>query len=284
MKNHECQVCTRPAMGGSVCRPCMGNLIPELRSIADLSRHADDKRARFGSSWRTGTIGRTQEAPLPYDPRVTAVMAKVTRVLQEARDAAESIEQAKVRCEDQPGAIASWLTSRVYVLRRHPKAGRLHARILNANERLENLFDGPPERLYVGQCRHDDCGTPLYINRETHTASVVACPKCKAETSIDERRAELAAGVADYRSTVRELSRFLTETLGEDVSRGRIYGLVRAGLLISPGVKLERNSRGEWREVPTYRIGDVREAVATMRANKETERAVKRAQRQEQSA
>ncbi|MDR6861953.1 hypothetical protein [Phycicoccus sp. 3266] len=276
MTLHACAICTRPAGDAFVCRDCGRKTISRLRLVADLCRYADDKRARFGSTWRAGTIGRTPEQPLPYDPRVTVVVGSVGRTLRAARDhVRKSGSEGPVYATDHPAALASWLTSKVDVLRHHPRGPAMIERLNASAKQLVKLFDAPPERLYVGPCGHDGCDASLYADRE-NGASVVACPKCKHETPISERRDELAAGVEAYLGTVKEISRLLRETFGDDVSERMIRGLIDHGLVMARGTRREIDHAGHHHTVTLLRIGEVREAVNVMHRDKAIRRAVKR--------
>jgi hypothetical protein len=254
-----------------------------LRLVADLARHADDKRARFGSSWRAGTIGRTPEQPLPYDPRVTTVLDKVHTALRAARDLAQGADPSPVLSTDHPSALAIWLTSRLDVIRRHPQGPAMFRRLTNAGEQMVALFDRPPEKVYMGRCDHDACAESLYMDRN-HTATVVKCPKCAHETPIAERREKVALDVEDYHGTVKEISHLLRETLGDDVSRDMINGMIRRHLIHSKGDRQERDRKNELRTVAVYRIGDVQAAVAKVRQSKDERRAVRRHVREEKTA
>jgi hypothetical protein len=266
-----------------VCHECTRTTRRSLHDIIELVAYADDKRARFGSSWRTGTIGRSAgEQPLPYDPRVTAVLEACLRALRDVAIATAGSPE-RIRKSSDPRAVAAWLAVNIHVVRGAVGGGQRMQRMQDASDRVKSLFDRPPDRIYVGRCNSDGCTESLYAAQD-HSASVVACPKCKHETPIQERRDQLAAGVEDYLGTVREISRLLRATLGDDVSERMIRSLADHGLIQTRGTRLEHDKLLRPRQVATYRIGDVRQGVHTMRTNRETERAVRRTVREEKTA
>lgn len=270
-----CAWCTRTLTNAYLCPTCLTTARTQLRTIADLSRYADDKRARFGSTWRHGTIGRSPETPLPYDPRITPVMRDVARALTAAVKHVHEHGRVTVTIIDTPAAHASWLGSHLTHFATHPAGPQLLDRIRAAHDRLVSVFDRPPEKIYVGRCNDDDCTESLYADRD-HTATVVACTRCATEHPITQRRDELKAGVVEYLGTVRETSRLLRETFGDDVSERTIRGLRDHGLLVERGHRLELDSKGRQRDVMTFRIGDVMDAVESMRRDKDTRKGVRR--------
>ena len=54
----ECRNCGRDAGDGFACVTCAKTAANDLAQVADLARHLDAKRARLGSNWKSGTIGR----------------------------------------------------------------------------------------------------------------------------------------------------------------------------------------------------------------------------------
>ena len=202
-------------------------------------------------------------------------MHAVTRALTDAVDHVHQHGRVTVTVINTPAAHAVWLGSHLRHFAAHPDGPALLDRIHAAHDRLVQVFDRPPEKIYVGRCGHDDCTESLYADRQ-HTATVVACTRCATEHPIAERRDQLKAGVVEYLGTVRETSRLLRETFGDDVSERMIRGLRDHGLLAERGRRLEMDSKGRFREVMTFRIGDVMDAVETMRRDKDTRRGVAR--------
>ena len=269
-----CHHCTRPTNNTNLCRDHIATLRTQLRDIADLCLYADHKRARYGTNWRTGTIGRTPEQPLPYDPRVTPVIRSIERAISNAVALVQRIERPRVLVAARPAAQASWLTSYVPALASTPDGVRIIDQISEAHRRITSLFDVPPDQVYVGRCS-EGCTESLYVDRG-YTATVVACPRCRTEHPIQERREQLEAGVDSYLGTVKEIHRLLSQTFGQDVTPRMIYGLAAHGLIQQRGTRVELDIKDRRREVATYRIGEVREAVQMMHADRSQQKAVRR--------
>lgn len=276
---NTCAWCSRTTRDTYICHPCLDTTRKTLILTADLARAADEKRARLGTTWRFGTIGRSPEAPLPYDPRITPVMQALTRALHRAVDHVMEHGRPTVLVADRPAAQALWLGSNLAVLAAHPDGPGLLDDVARAHHRLVSVFDRPPDKIYVGRCNDDGCTESLYADRD-HVATVVACRRCGSEHPIDERREELKAGVQEYLGTVRETSRLLRQTFGDDVSERTIRGLRDHGLLVARGHRVELDAQGRRREVMTFRIGDVIDAVAAMRQDKEVRRGVRKRARE----
>lgn len=272
-----CTKCDRPTRDAYLCTTCTATLKKTLTTIADFALYADDKRARTGSNWRTGTIGRTPEQPLPYDPRVTPIMQEADHALAEAVNLAITHARpapVKVLVSSRPAARAVWLTSHLAAFAGQPNGPAVAARLDAVKDRLENLFDRPPEQIYLGRCS-DDCIEPLYVDTG-HTASITHCPRCKQQHDIRDRRAQLEAGVDAYLATVKEIHRLLAGTFGQDCSTGMIYGLARHGLIQARGKRVEYDKKGEPRQSATYRIGEVRDAINNLHADREKKRQLRR--------
>ena len=80
---------------------------------------------------------------------------------------------------------------------------------------------------------------------------------------VSERREWFAGMVVLYQATMRELVNLAPLFLpGNGVSKRTLKEWSRHGLLKPIGERQERNTRGEWRKVPTYRIGDLATAQA----------------------
>ena len=284
MTAHTCTRCTRTCPPSTyLCDTCTTNDRTQLRLIADLAAYADDKRARVGTTWRFGTIGRSPETPLPYDPRITPIMTRLDNAVSAAVNHLREHHPTKVQPGASTAAALTWLAGMTHHLAAHPAGPGLLDNLHAAGQRLVDVFDRPPERVYVGTCRANGCTEALYADRD-HAATVVRCEKCTVEHPIADRRAELEAGVEDYLGTIKEISHLFRETFGEDVSIRRIYGYVDHGLIVARGNRVEHDSMGRPRTSATYRIGDVREAVRAMREDKAAARGVRRHERARASA
>lgn len=279
MTAHTCTRCTRTCPPSTyLCATCTTDDRTQIRLLADLAAYADDKRARVGTTWRFGTIGRSPETPLPYDPRITPIMTRLDNAVDAAVGLVMHVANPRVLAGASTAAALTWLAGMTHHLATHPDGPGLLDNLHAAGQRLVDVFDRPPERVYVGTCRADGCTEALYADRD-HTATVVRCEKCTVEHPIADRRAELEAGVEDYLGTIKEISHLFRETFGEEVSIRRIYGYVDHGLIVARGTRVELDAKGRPRTSATFRIGDVRDAVRAMHEDKDAAKGVRRRER-----
>lgn len=280
-----CPLCTRAISADTfACSTCADAAKANLRAVADFASWADDKRARLGSVWSVGQGSRAAEQPLPYDPRVTRVLQPIHNDLTGwARIVWDEIPSA----QDQPAStdtagVARWLSTSCAKIARLPFADEAFAAFEKARESLERLFDRPPDKVYLGRCKADtdygECTESLYVEAGALPASVT-CPRCSAVIAVSDRQAELAQDVEDYNGTARELSRLLRMVLGEDASPRMIWAYEKHGLIQQRGTRVEFDTMGRRREVPMYRIGEVREAAKIMAQDEEKRRTVRRTMR-----
>lgn len=275
--------CSRPVKDAFVCKECAATAADNLAHIADLAQHADEKRARYGSNWKTGTIGRAAETPLPYDPRVSRVLDPIRVSLHgTARIILEDCDEeddGTSPIADSVSSVATWLVQFTDWLRRQAVGPEEFASIGAASKALFALFDRPPETVYVGTCGDQTeagtCPESLYVDPD---ASAVRCSRCKAVHDVDVRRDQLADQVEEYLGTAREISALCRIQFGDDVSTAMIRGYVRHGLLQPKGERAVMTLTG-LRKATVYRIGDVREIVSKM--DDRERRRIKKQQRSE---
>lgn len=292
MTARTCPLCSRILSPERfACRTCEDDARKNLRSIATFAGWADSKRARMGSSWSIGGGSRATETPVPFDPRVTRVVAPIHNDLTGwARIVWDGAPGAS---EDVPGldtrSVALWLVGYVAWIATTEQAGDAFAAWESARANLEVLFDNPPERVYVGKCGHrtpgpdgetlgPECPEALYVEVE-NKPEAAACGRCGHLTNIAERSEELAEKVGDYLGTARELSRLLRLVLGEDANPRMLWAYAKNGLIGAHGHRLEYDTLGRARQVPLYKIREVRAAAETVASDVERRRAVKRTMR-----
>lgn len=261
---NECRLCGRDAgKDAYACATCATTARTNLGHIAVLAHHLDDKRARRHSNYTTGTIGRTTTTPLlPYDPRVTAVANPIRRTLHQAGSYG-----ANRPPETTITGAALWLVMRCEWFRRQAFGPDLFTAFEAHKDALVKLFDNPPTRLWMGRCgsvgTSGTCATTLYVEADDEgkpDAASVTCPVCGVLHWVITRQKELAAGVADYLGTSREISNLLRHMLGADVSTDAIRGYAFRGTIHVQGTRLI-DTRAGVREANTYRIGDVQKAA-----------------------
>ncbi len=266
--------CGKIAGDAYVCKDCGAEARKHLRTIAELSAHADDKRARVSAIDYSRGPARPRETPLPFDPRVTKVMTPIVSGLQGTHN---------IVCEGRgwhlavarPAGVSEvcrWLVAHVDWLRTTPEGPEELAFIEAAASNLTRLFDRPPDRLYLGRCEavtatDDDgkettCEAHVYVEHTKSLAPETRCGRCGATINVHERRDEFQEAVKGYQATMRELVTLAPMFLESGVSRRTLHEWSRRGLLQQKGQRLELDKEGRRRKVPTYRIGELGEARA----------------------
>lgn len=244
-----CPGCGAPTSDTTMCRRCTNTAHENLNHIAYLARWLDQKRARWTSNHpRHNATSRSATAPTPYDPRVTETSDRLLATLN---------KWAKTPTTN-PGVAALQLTQNLDHIATDPNSATLYQQLQHHREQLESLFDRPPDRLYLGTCNHENCTQPLYAEPNTNTTT---CTHCATTHNVQDRRETILEALYDYQATIRELTQ-LRYLIGEKgTSERMLYRYTQNGLLPQAGKRLECNRRGEYRNVPTYRIGDVPTAV-----------------------
>lgn len=279
---NSCPRCSRTCPESAfTCGTCADAASADLLQIGDFLAWADDKRARFGSRSAVGKGTPSAETPLPYDPRVTKVTTPVEAGIvlmagKVAHEAALVVPAVKVWLLSD---VAEWLAHQTGHLTRLHWSPEAFDQIKGWRGTLERLYDHPPEKVYLGRCNaHTDygpCPASLYV--EATEAAHANCPTCGTAHDVEGRRAELVAGVEDYLGTVKEISRLLRLTLGDDVSERMIRGMVDHGLVFRRGERTEMDVLGRRRDSYLLRIGDVQAAVQVMHVDRAAAKGVKAA-------
>lgn len=272
--NTNCELCDRPAPNAFACKTCAETARQHLTDIADLAIYLDGKRARTGTNWKFGTIGRAATAPLPYDPRVSWVADPINQALRHTI----SLFRAKP-FEDTIPAIALWLIAGCDWLRSTPNGPEEFMMFERARTGLFLLFDRPPDTHYIGPCGTTTdtkrCEQDLYIEQGL---TALLCPNCSTLHQVSDRQEELAASVANYLGTSKEISALCRHQFGDDVSPAMIRGYHHRGTIAIKGTRMVDTPAGV-READLYRIGDVMAAAANTREREATRRAVTSEQR-----
>lgn len=264
----RCHRCTRPCPDGYVCHTCTDAARQDLAGIALLAGACEDKRARRRNNHPTEWTSPSRVKPLPYDPRVSDVLDPIITamigtlaVITEGRGITTSVDVF-----DLPSAC-EWVTKHLGWLRTTPEGPEEFTTFEVGHANLVGLFTVPPPQLYLGECAatentHVPCSHILYVENKTPLPSYVRCEMCGVQTPVDPRRDYFRHAIAAYQATMRELVTLAPILLDGACSERTLHEWARRGLLPSVGTRLERNLRSEWRQVATYRIGDLTEAAA----------------------
>lgn len=268
MSEHPCLSCERPAgQDRFICPACIADTRSRLDDISDFALWADDKRARRGSRMWVGGSRPSAETPLPFDPRVSNILGPVRNNLTTwARVIAEEAPDVDPIPTDTD-EIAAWIGEACEWAATKQWAGDMAHDIEHGQRRLAELFDNPPERAYAGTCGSEGeygvCTEPLYVEQAgADTAPVITCPRCGRHHEVRERRDALAVAVDGYLGTAAEISSLLKIVLGEAAGHSTIRRYAQKGLIQEHGKRLSLDDMGRVVHTPTYRIGEVRDALA----------------------
>lgn len=278
MTDSPCPICGRPLPESAfICSECVRSAAAQLDDIADFLAWADDKRARRGSTWRFGTVGRTAEAPLPYDPRVTKTVSPLRtwligwgRILE---------EEAGLEWPADDAELARWLGEHTGWIASHEAAADFAGSLRRHHAAMVRLFDNPPQREAIGQCGGDlEGGTCPEVLAAEAGAAYCDCPRCGTRHDVRERRSDLLEQAADLQVTIAEAVR-LMRVDGRDVTPRLLWAIVRTVGIASVGQRLELDSKGRRRQVDVYRLGALQGGLEATEADPAHRRAVKRAMR-----
>lgn len=275
----KCQNCGRACNDGYACTTCAADARKHLWSIGYLLGHVDTKRAKLGSRVAIGGgLSRSRETPLPYDPRITTALVPVKAALL---GSAQIINERRGVEADTTNwqRLAFHVGTHANLLRTLTEGPSEFDTYRDLAARLDKVFDRPPDTLYLGQCGHtpeDENGKPceayVYVERTRSLPPFATCPACEATIDVMERRDYFTDQVKLYQATMRELVELAPLFLEDGVPRSMLWEWTRHGHLLARGHRLEMNALGAWREIPTYRIGDLEGARVSWEQAKEDRR------------
>lgn len=271
-----CPECERPlAEDAFVCRHCIDEARRQILNVAFLMTHADDKRARRGTTWKFGTIGRSPVTPLPFDPRVTEVLAPFVNVLTTtARMIEDETGDTWPVSEVQ---LALWVRERAMWASRQQWAGHLVREIRHGHARVVRVFDIPPEQYAIGRCGYEREDGTVCTEELAAPAreGMHQCPKCSHTHDVGERRKQMLDQSESLLFTADEAARVLR--LDEyDVDARTVRAIVRHFGIQPRQARLVTDIKGRSRSVDTYPLGEIREGIRAMHDDPEERRAVKR--------
>lgn len=289
--------CGRPAGDVSLCNDCADRTEERLWRVGAL---LDDLEIAFCRLARIGRDSpgirvRGAETPLAFnwpaaESRVL-LAATIDHVVAEIAQAnltvAEPVpgfaltdpkDPARIyRRRSRTVGLATWLVEHLQWLRIHPRAGELVDLLDRAMDDARRTIDSPAARSFAGPCGEstEDGPCPADLYAPTHSV-VVTCPDCGAVHDMGARREWLLAAAQDQLVTAGEASRALPGLLGEPVTASMIRGYVHRGRLTQhpPRADAARDARGV--RPPTYRLGDIVEVLALVKAEQAAKQARKR--------
>lgn len=278
----ETQHC--PECGGAlpqdayVCRTCVHDVRKSLLSIAFLLPHADAKRARLGTNWKDGTIGRAAETPLPFDPRVTDTIRAFTNWLTGIARIIE--DHTNETWPAEPVQLVLWVRERAQWTAKQEWATDVTAGVKAAHDKFHHVFDIPPETYAIGQCmaEHDDGNVCREYLAAPAREGIHKCPKCGQQHDVMRRRAELIAQSGDLHVTADEATRLLRID-GKDVDVRTVRAVIRQVPIREGSKRPVRDIKGRVRQVSVYQLGAIRDAVNLLADDPDMRRAVNRIKR-----
>lgn len=279
MEQHPCPECERPLPEDAfVCGHCITTAREQLTTMADLMVHADEKRARRGTNWRFGTIGRSPESPLPYDTRVTeALNAMMNRFTGWAREVEEQTGQTWPAGEV---ALVRWLEGQMRWTASQEWAGDAVREVRHAHDRIVRVFDIPPERHAIGRCNaeHEDGSICPEILAAPASDGWHACPRCGTQHDVGKRRSEMLSQAGDQLVTVHEAVRLLRLT-GRNADQRLVRAVVRYVPIPDGGTRDTTDIKGRRRPVPVYPLGKISDALDEVEVDENKSREVRQIMR-----
>lgn len=274
----SCPRCGRGAgLNAYACQTCAREAEADTAEIADFLRECDDKRARVGSRSLVGRSSPLAETPLPYDPRVSRVLAPVRNALTTWARLTHDEHPEHDKPPTDLADLATWLGDHAEWQATQPWGPDAFNDYTSCRESLRWLFDNPPETIALGACGGDleddtRCGVILSapLDAAQHT-----CPRCGTTHDVAKRRTNLVNAAGDLLVTVKEASRLLRMS-GRDIDSRTLHGLIRT---IGIDVRGESKPPGGTRPSATYRLGSLADAVDLMVSNDTVRNAVRRAVR-----
>ncbi|WP_431870222.1 hypothetical protein [Nocardiopsis eucommiae] len=242
--------CALPLDGdASVCAPCLRRLDRALaRVVGGLPRDLDLALARQRRTG-PGNLGRRSTGiPLAFDPSITEAAA----VLHDTLSAwCRTLREPGTPdpAGNEPSTLASWLSRRTGVLRRHALGPECVDEVCAAVDQAERAVDLPSDRVIAGPC--PQCATPCYARAG---AASTRCPDCEATVSVGEGRRRMLLAAGEHLVTAADAARAL-QVLGHRVTPASVRGHARRGRLRPRGT----GSAGR----PLYCLGDVVDVYLT---------------------
>lgn len=156
--------------------------------------------------------------------------------------------------------LAGWIASHAEWIATRPYAHDIADRALTTREKLEHLFDNPPETYALGTCGnvHDtDDGRAIcdHILAAPRELDHYTCPRCGHIHDVAARRKELLSRADDLSVTISDATRLL-RVVGLDVTRQKVHRIVTEVGIQSTSIEATGG-----RPAQRYPLGAIRSAV-----------------------
>ena len=252
-KSRTCAVgsCGQPMPTGDNSTACPDCWAAHDIRLGEIPSLVDELMTTLARQTSTGARSgpRSSETPLPYSTAASDAMRLLHSTLWPwVREGLETHPQVPV--SDNVIGLAAALMYLGGWLAAHPNGYEAIDEIAYAVDQGRAAIDRAPDLVYAGTCDTDDCGAELYT---VAGRSGVLCPVCGALRNVNAWRLAQLEKAADRHLTLAEMTRAISESSEETISRKRLEGWVRRGRLIRAG---------HIGAVPTYRVGDVLDIIA----------------------
>ena len=238
-----------------LCRLCgkeLSALLSDLPWLCDQLEITVTRQDKLGLA----SVGKSSDNPSPINVGAMELSRNLRNQLTTiVRDLCDPTHH---RLPDLPtnAAAARWLGHQLVLITCSPAAGDIYQEIRGATDAILEVINRS-SRMWCGPCTtvvaHDpngadiECGTDLYADRY-NLAEMIQCPKCRC---FIEPRSQLLATIkrGDLLPEAKLLE--IMDSLGEKVSRVRLYDWIKAGSLRPRGyvhhgrIVAERIRRGD---------------------------------------
>lgn len=258
--------CEAPTSDGiHLCRAHTTELVDALRAVPALVADLDVTITRQSRTAGPKHGARSTSTPLPWNEHASACRTELNAILN-----AWAYETAQIGEYDtdplsaihpsDTAELANWLRAHRDYAARHDLAGDLYAEVLDAITQATRAVDLPPERKFIGICKHAPDGGPLQCREDLYALPKqqwVTCRGCTHRHDAGQRRQEMLDELEDHAAHSGVLSSIVTG-LGHPVGASTIRKWAADGRLTVVSVDSNRRK--------LYKIGEVLNLIHPSRA------------------
>lgn len=260
--------CSRPAGDAFACTECAetahDNLLKLARCCSGLYQVMNSVRGI-----QLDATPRSRETPLPYDPRLQpaawSVHNELVNMAREVWENNDASDPASLDAGSSSAAIALWLSGYVGWMRFQPECFDQWRAIERQLDHISALLDPPPEKIYLGDCRH--CDAPILATQD-HPPTVL-CDECGEGSNAKEITEEMLAKVDGYVATIGEVLGLLRKSGEQVVSERTLRRIIDTRKMKPAGTVTVMRSDGRAMTAEAWRVRDIRgliEQAKTRRA------------------